>query len=187
MRFPPDTFATHPALTCTSFRSSTGPAFSPVIAGVFQEYTAQTWRSMQYFLAGIGAAAFLAIIFFLPETYHGRTPHQAACEERGKRFVPYWFNPFTSVLLLRWPNICLIVGGGRARIELDGSSRARVYGAQAANSSCQLVTAYGVLVPLSECTDCCHCVSSLTLVFPQVLSLCVPPPGGVTASTGRLT
>ncbi len=63
----------------------------------------------RYCLAGFGVTAFLLTLFLLPETYHGKTPHQIACEERGVRFVPYWFNPFRSVLLLRWPNICMIV------------------------------------------------------------------------------
>jgi hypothetical protein len=69
----------------------------------------QTWRSMQYCLTGIGALVFLLVFFWLPETWHGETPHAKACRERGKRFVMYWFNPLSSVALLRWPNVATIV------------------------------------------------------------------------------
>jgi hypothetical protein len=64
---------------------------------------------MQDCLTGIGALAFLLVFFWLPETWHGETPHAKACRERGKRFVMYWFNPLSSVALLRWPNVATIV------------------------------------------------------------------------------
>lgn len=42
-----------------------GPAFAPVIAGVFQEYTDPGWQSMQWFLTAMGGLAMLLITFFL--------------------------------------------------------------------------------------------------------------------------
>lgn len=64
---------------------------------------------MQYCLTGIGALAFLLVFFWLPETWHGETPHAKACREKGKRFVMHWFNPLSSVALLSWPNVATIV------------------------------------------------------------------------------
>ncbi|KAK8850375.1 hypothetical protein IAR55_004293 [Kwoniella newhampshirensis] len=92
-----------------------GPAISPVIAGIFTEYTAASWRSTQYFLAGCGALSVLATFFFLPETSHPPLAHDRMKEEQGKKFVWYWCNPFTSLGLVRWPNIavaCFISSAG---------------------------------------------------------------------------
>jgi len=69
----------------------------------------QSWRSSQYFLAGCGVVSFLLCYFFLPETSHPPLPHDTLKEERGKKFVIYWFNPFTSLGLFRWWNIVLVV------------------------------------------------------------------------------
>lgn len=110
-----------------------GPALAPVLAGVFQEYTAPTWRSMQYTLIGFGSLAFVLILFFLPETAHGETPHVIACREaseregRKRRFVFYWFNPVKSLGGLRWGNVACI----------------------SINSSTMMLMTYVMLVPLS--------------------------------------
>ncbi|OWZ59705.1 dityrosine transporter [Cryptococcus neoformans c45] len=104
-----------------------GPALSPILGGIFTEYTSQTWRSAQYFLAGCGALSVVLTFFFLPETFHPPTVHERLKKERGKKFVMYWVNPFRSVMLLRWPNIamaCFI-------------------------SSCVMLDTYCVIVPLS--------------------------------------
>lgn len=102
----------------TSLRSSAyiitasvliGPALSPILGGIFTEYTSQTWRSAQYFLAGCGALSVVLTFFFLPETFHPPTVHERLKKERGKKFVMYWVNPFRSVMLLRWPNIAMAV------------------------------------------------------------------------------
>lgn len=69
----------------------------------------ETWRSAQYFLAGTASLALLLTFLLLPETHHRPLPHTILKEERGKKFVPYIFNPFTSLGLFRWPNICCIV------------------------------------------------------------------------------
>ena len=45
--------------------SSVGPAFAPVIAGVLQEYTIPGWKTMQWFLAGMGALGCFMVAFFL--------------------------------------------------------------------------------------------------------------------------
>lgn len=86
-----------------------GPALSPILGGIFTEYTSQTWRSAQYFLAGCGALSVVLTFFFLPETFHPPTVHERLKKERGKKFVMYWVNPFRSVMLLRWPNIAMAV------------------------------------------------------------------------------
>lgn len=86
-----------------------GPALSPILGGIFTEYTSQTWRSAQYFLAGCGALSVVLTFFFLPETFHPPTVHERLKKERRKKFVMYWVNPFRSVMLLRWPNIAMAV------------------------------------------------------------------------------
>ncbi|WVQ95702.1 hypothetical protein IAU59_002801 [Kwoniella sp. CBS 9459] len=104
-----------------------GPALSPVLAGVFAEYTPDTWRSTQYFLAGCGALSVFLVYFLLPETSHPPLPHDVLRQEKGERFVVYFCNPFKSIALVRWPNIaiaCFI-------------------------SSCGMIDTYCVLVPLS--------------------------------------
>ncbi|CAK9786620.1 MFS general substrate transporter [Cutaneotrichosporon oleaginosum] len=84
-----------------------GPAFSPVLAGLFTEYTAITWRATQYFLCAASALSVGLTAAFLPETSHPPLPHTRIKAERGKKFVPFWFNPIQSVLLMRYPNIAL--------------------------------------------------------------------------------
>ena len=86
-----------------------GPAIAPLVGGIFTEYTALTWRSSQYFLAGVGCLALALTFFFLPETSHPPLPHTLLKEEQGKKFVVYYFNPLTSLGLFRWPNICMVV------------------------------------------------------------------------------
>jgi hypothetical protein len=66
--------------------------------------------NIRFLLAALAAVSVALVAFFLPETSHGPLPHQILCEERGKKFVPYVFNPLTSLGLLRWPNIRFIVG-----------------------------------------------------------------------------
>ncbi|WWD20555.1 hypothetical protein CI109_105031 [Kwoniella shandongensis] len=92
-----------------------GPAISPIIAGIFTEYTPATWRSTQYFLAGCGALSVVLTLFLLPETSHPPLPHTKLKEEQGKKFVWYWCNPFSSLGLVRWPNVaaaCFISSAG---------------------------------------------------------------------------
>ncbi|WVR08471.1 hypothetical protein IAU60_005526 [Kwoniella sp. DSM 27419] len=104
-----------------------GPAISPVIAGIFSEYTSTTWRTSQYFIAGMGALSVVLTFVFLPETSHPPLPHETLKKEKGKKFVWYWCNPFRSLALLLWPNILLIT----------------------LVSSCGMVNTYVMLVPLS--------------------------------------
>lgn len=82
-----------------------GPALSPVLAGVFTQYTPETWKATQYFLCGASALAVFLTAMFLPETSHPPTPHEVAQKETGKRFVPYFFNPLISLKLMRYPNV----------------------------------------------------------------------------------
>jgi len=104
-----------------------GPALSPVLAGIFTQYTSETWRATQYFLCAAAALSVVLIAFFLPETSHPVLPHHKAKEERGKKFVLYVFNPFVSLGLMQYPNISMITLG----------------------SSCILLQTYCVMVPLS--------------------------------------
>lgn len=82
-----------------------GPALSPVIGGIFTEYTADTWRSTQYFLCGCSVLAIVLVLFFLPETSHPPLPHHRLQAETGKRFVWYWFNPVKSLAMLKYYNL----------------------------------------------------------------------------------
>lgn len=106
-------FDLHTSLRSSAYIITTsvliGPALSPILGGIFTEYTSQTWRSAQYFLAGCGAFSVVLTFFFLPETFHPPTVHERLKRERGKKFVMYWVNPFRSVMLLRWPNIAMAV------------------------------------------------------------------------------
>lgn len=86
-----------------------GPALSPVLAGIFTEYTSITWRATQYFLCAASALSVALTAMFLPETSHPPLPHDRIREKRGKKFVPYWFNPIRSILLMRYPNIVTAV------------------------------------------------------------------------------
>ncbi|KAL7415549.1 major facilitator superfamily domain-containing protein [Mrakia frigida] len=119
-----------------------GPAFAPVIAGVFQEYTTPGWKTMQWFLAGMGALGCFLVAFFLPETWHGPTPHDLAKQATGKRFVIYWFHPFRAVALLKMPNILLI----------------------SLNSSFTLLTTYVLLVPLTYTMAPRYGISNVAIV-----------------------
>lgn len=85
-----------------------GPACAPVIAGIFTEYTAITWRATQYFLCATSALAVILVALFLPETSHPVLPHDKAKEATGKKFVMYWFNPVKSLGLMRFPNIVAV-------------------------------------------------------------------------------
>lgn len=86
-----------------------GPSFAPVIGGLFTQYTRLSWRSAQYFVAGVTGLAFSFTFFFLPETSHPPLPHATLKAARGKKFVWFRFNPFAILGLFRWPNICAIV------------------------------------------------------------------------------
>lgn len=58
--------------------------------------------------------ALVLVALFLPETSHGGTLHARLCSERDVKFIPYWFNPFKSILLLRWPNVLTMVSHNAA-------------------------------------------------------------------------
>ncbi|MDN8699339.1 hypothetical protein Q0L83_14275, partial [Staphylococcus aureus] len=86
-----------------------GPALSPILAGIFTQYTSITWRATQYFLCAASALSLALLTIFFPETSHPPLPHETAKQATGKKFVVYWFNPARSLLLLRYPNISMIV------------------------------------------------------------------------------
>ncbi|TXT11164.1 hypothetical protein VHUM_01915 [Vanrija humicola] len=104
-----------------------GPALSPILAGIFTQYTALTWRATQYFLCAASALSLILLTVFFPETSHPPLPHDTAKKATGKKFVVYWFNPARSLLLLRYPNITMITIA----------------------SSCVMLQMYCVVVPLA--------------------------------------
>lgn len=76
---------------------------------------------------GCAVISVLLTFFFLPETHHPPIPHEILKAERGRKFVPYIFNPLSILGLFRWPNICAI----------------------AFVSSCVLLETYCFIVPLA--------------------------------------
>ncbi|ORX41175.1 major facilitator superfamily domain-containing protein [Kockovaella imperatae] len=119
-----------------------GPTFAPVLGGLFSEYTRDTWRSAQYFIGAAGATAFLLVAFILPETAHPPLPHDRMKAAKGKRFVFYRFNPFTSLGLFRWMNVC----------------------AMSLSSAAVLLAIYTVLVPMSTLFKDRYHISNLAIL-----------------------
>jgi MFS family permease len=85
-----------------------GSSFAPLIGAAFTQFTSPGWRAAQYFVAGMAALAMGLTYFVLPETMHAPIPHDTLKQERGKKFVPYVFNPLAILGLFCWPNICAI-------------------------------------------------------------------------------
>jgi hypothetical protein len=70
---------------------------------------------MQYALLACGLVAFLAVLFFLPETSHPKTRGidkarmEAASGAERKAWRRVWVNPLASLWLLRSPNLLAVV------------------------------------------------------------------------------
>ncbi|KAG2756972.1 MFS general substrate transporter [Suillus brevipes Sb2] len=80
-----------------------GVALSPIIGGAAAYYW--SWRSLQW---SIGLWGFLEMVFiylFLPETSHS---HSGSIRQLTTPFNFVWINPFSSIWLLRSPNIMAV-------------------------------------------------------------------------------
>ncbi|KAI9230795.1 MAG: major facilitator superfamily domain-containing protein [Piptocephalis tieghemiana] len=82
-----------------------GPVIGPIIGGYMNEYVG--WRSIFYFLCGLGGATTLVILFLLPETFPAK---------RLKRLYPditlpkkRRLSPLDSLKLLRFPTVTMTI------------------------------------------------------------------------------
>lgn len=89
------------ALSWTLATSQFGPAFSPILGGIFVTYT--NWRVTFWFLFGAGVAQLILIYFLLPETGH-LIPYVRLSEERKRRFIWLPYNPFKALSALKYTN-----------------------------------------------------------------------------------
>ncbi|KIP04582.1 hypothetical protein PHLGIDRAFT_120572 [Phlebiopsis gigantea 11061_1 CR5-6] len=83
-----------------------GMSLAPTVGGVTAHY--YSWRTTQYGLAVAGVLSFLLTLIFQPETSQpGARGVDKLIEKEGKaRWV--WLNPFSSIALLRSPNVTFI-------------------------------------------------------------------------------
>ncbi|CAG8788990.1 15021_t:CDS:2, partial [Cetraspora pellucida] len=79
-----------------------GPILGPVIGGYITQYLG--WRFIFLFLSLYGGIIFVFIYFALPETFHRVQSSLPTASSPKKRF-----NPFSSLALLRYPNLTLTV------------------------------------------------------------------------------
>ncbi|EIN08118.1 MFS general substrate transporter [Punctularia strigosozonata HHB-11173 SS5] len=110
-----------------------GPAIAPLTGGTFAHYA--SWRHMQYTLFFSALLTAVLVSLFLPETSHpgtrgiekaleaegihavsGLAPGEVAKERRWKW---YWLNPFSSLNLLRSPNLLAITIVGTTTLLTD--------------------------------------------------------------------
>ncbi|KZT19170.1 MFS general substrate transporter [Neolentinus lepideus HHB14362 ss-1] len=87
-----------------------GPALAPPVGGLVAYYA--SWRVMQLALFSAGLSALLMVVFFLPETIHPDVQGlQRYLREKGrgdKKWVWVWLNPFSSLWILRSPNVMAV-------------------------------------------------------------------------------
>ncbi|KAH7890112.1 major facilitator superfamily domain-containing protein [Phlebopus sp. FC_14] len=81
-----------------------GLAIAPITGGTAAQYW--SWRGFQFALGVSGIVQMLMIHVFLPETAHPNTRGIDKLGE-GSKFV--WINPFSTLRLLRSPNILAVV------------------------------------------------------------------------------
>ncbi|CAG8523293.1 4234_t:CDS:2 [Cetraspora pellucida] len=79
-----------------------GPILGPVIGGYITQYFG--WRFIFWFLSLYGGIILVFIYFALPETFHRVQSSLPTASSPKKRF-----NPFSSLALLRYPNLTLTV------------------------------------------------------------------------------
>ncbi|KIK92690.1 hypothetical protein PAXRUDRAFT_560563 [Paxillus rubicundulus Ve08.2h10] len=81
-----------------------GLAISPLCGGIATEYW--SWRGLHVALGAWGLLQMVLIHMFLPETAH---PHTRGVDKMGySRRTVVWVNPFSSLGLLRSPNIMAV-------------------------------------------------------------------------------
>lgn len=83
-----------------------GTALAPFTGGVTASYA--SWRVMQYALAVAAMITFILMYFLLPETSH---PNSRGVDKLPEGHTRRWvlLNPFRCLLLLRSPNLLLLV------------------------------------------------------------------------------
>jgi len=81
-----------------------GVALSPITGGTAAHYW--SWRSLHSSLGVWGSIEMVLIYLFFPETSH---PHPGGIRELTAPFNFVWINPFSSLWLLRSPNIMAVV------------------------------------------------------------------------------
>jgi MFS family permease len=90
-----------------------GPALAPLIGGLAATYS--SWRMMQWILFGMSIVALVLVFAVIPETKHPGSRgidvfrEQEAKSGRNRQWTWVWLNPFKSLLLLRGPNVLLVV------------------------------------------------------------------------------
>ncbi|TFK45914.1 MFS general substrate transporter [Heliocybe sulcata] len=91
-----------------------GPALAPPAGGLAAYYA--SWRVMQLALFVAGLSAVLLVVFFLPETVHpdvkGLTRYLREKGNENKKWAWVWLNPFSSLGLLRSPNVMAVTLAG---------------------------------------------------------------------------
>ncbi|CAI2166067.1 11288_t:CDS:2 [Funneliformis geosporum] len=87
------------AIGTFNFIFFSGAFFGPPLGGFLTQYI--SWRAFFWFVAIYSFVMFLLVFFFLPETYNPRLENK----KDKKSFV----NPFSPILLLRYPNITFVV------------------------------------------------------------------------------
>lgn len=101
----------------TSSNMGTPQSIHDPPAGFAAHYA--SWRDMQYALLASGLLSFITVLLFLPETSHPmargidklRIAEEPSSGEESKRkgWRWVWVNPFSSLWLLRSPNLLIVV------------------------------------------------------------------------------
>ena len=88
-----------------------GPVMAPLVGGLVAH--SYSWRTMQYGLLGYALLSLVFTFFLQPETSQPGArgiEHMSRAGASGKAsWVWVWLNPFSSLALLRSPNILLLV------------------------------------------------------------------------------
>ncbi|TFK82583.1 MFS general substrate transporter [Polyporus arcularius HHB13444] len=92
-----------------------GPAISPLYGGIATHYA--SWRYGQWGLFIMGLFAFVPVYLWLPETLDPEVLNRH--KERGRWLTFLHINPFSSLGLLRSPNIFVLTLAGTAALLTD--------------------------------------------------------------------
>ena len=83
-----------------------GPAISPFLGGAAVHFA--SWRALHFLFAFLAVVMFVVMYVFLPETSHpGERGAERMFGENKWRWR--WLNPFSSLALLRAPNLLAVV------------------------------------------------------------------------------